>query len=294
MLFGCLLLPTVTATQSLRADWKAFVCYSLPVPLLGVAYFVTRPGFGPGNAAATVLPLMVFEALLTAWAYRSYTQLRSSILVRINAETLAQQRLQALAVAEERSRVKSQFMATMTHELRTPLYGILGLSQLARGEHSREALLQRLDLLDKSGESLLGIIDDLLDFSQLESGEVSVHARRVDLHALVREVQGVAAHTALNKGLDLLVDVRLPTPCVVACDPMRVRQVLLQLLGNAFKFTEEGSVRLQVGLEAAEAGLRVRFAVTDTGIGIDAQHLPHIFEPFHQVDDGMSRRYGGV
>lgn len=280
-----------TAAYTLRANHIGYFFYTTGAAIIAVPLLLFRAG---GYFWISGVLLFLFHGAFMLGVRRSSKELARSILVRINAETLAQQRAEALALAEERSRVKNLFMATMTHELRTPLHGILGLSQLARSAKSREELLQRLNLLDKSGETLLAIVDDILDFSQMEAGEVAVHARLVDMRELISDVQHIAAGTAASKGLAFDIDLSLPTPCVLNIDPMRVRQVLLQLLGNAFKFTTEGRVRLLARLIGDARGMRLRLSVQDSGIGIDAEHLPRIFDPFHQGDNTYSRKYSGV
>jgi signal transduction histidine kinase/CheY-like chemotaxis protein/HPt (histidine-containing phosphotransfer) domain-containing protein len=199
--------------------------------------------------------------------------------------------------AERVGRAKSQFLAVMSHEIRTPLHGILGITQLlARSPVSPE---QRawVAALDHSGRLLSDIIDDILDFTRLESGRVTVDPAPFALAERIGMVTAAVEPTIAAKGLTFTVDLAADLPTTVVGDAGKLGRILLNLLGNAAKFTERGGVRLSVGLApGAEAGGRARrlvIVVADTGIGIPPEAHATIFEPFRQAEGSVARRFGG-
>lgn len=192
------------------------------------------------------------------------------------------------------SHLKSAFLANMSHELRTPLNSILALSQILLdridGDLSPEQEKQ-VGMVQKSGEHLLQLINDILDFSRIEAGKVRIDKRWIDPEKLLHDVIKTIEPLAKKKGLELVVSAeRLPR---LFSDEARIRQVLLNLLSNAVKFTHSG--KITVFLSAVKNGTEeASFAVKDTGIGIPQKELAYIFEPFHQVDSGASRKHGGT
>ncbi len=192
--------------------------------------------------------------------------------------------------AEAAAAAKSTFLANMSHEIRTPLNGILGLSRILQRESTGDKAGDISRKILKSGQHLLGVIDDILDFSKLESGKLVITPVSVNLPKLVEEVLVLIADQADEKRLS--VEKRLApdlSPWVTG-DPQRIRQILVNLLSNAVKFTEHGGVTLDV----SRADERVLFVVTDTGIGMDARQVAELFRPFHQADNSISRRFGGT
>jgi len=206
----------------------------------------------------------------------------------------------AKKTAEEASRVKSDFLAIMSHEIRTPLNAVLGFAGLLRDatlspEHSRWA-----DAICTSGDALLHLVDDILDYTKIETGQVSLNAEPVALAAVVESMAEVFRPQAVKKHLEFGISIRPAVPPFIRIDPRRLRQVLAILVGNAVKFTRTGSVRVVVDAEidppAPGSAPRsiLRFAVADTGIGIPADARDRLFKPFSQVDSSMSRSYGGT
>jgi protein-histidine pros-kinase len=201
----------------------------------------------------------------------------------------------AKKMAEAASEAKSNFLANMSHELRTPMNGIIAMTELAL---ETELSADQRDLLEtsrNSAGSLLGLLNDVLDFSKMEAKRVELENIRFDVHKVVRETARVFEIQARQKGLALTWTIASDVPSNVIGDSARLRQVLVNLLGNALKFTPAGSVSVHAGVEwisAREA--QVRFAVSDTGIGIPQDKQRLIFQPFAQADESMTRKYGGT
>jgi PAS domain S-box-containing protein len=197
----------------------------------------------------------------------------------------------ALHEAERLAQARSDFLANMSHEIRTPLNGILGLAQVAHREPSTEpATHETFGRILEAGRTLLGVVDNVLDFSRIEAGKVQVEAVALDVRRLVDEVLTSIVPVAEAKGVELRTEVSRAVPQRCVGDPMRIKQVLLNLLSNAVKFTGYGRVSLRVD----RLDERLRFVVRDTGVGIDATQLSRIFSAFEQADTSTTRRFGGT
>ncbi|RLU02664.1 MAG: response regulator [Ketobacter sp.] len=199
--------------------------------------------------------------------------------------------------AEETSRAKSEFLATMSHEIRTPMNGILGMASLLQDSDIPPAQRHYVDVIASSGNALLNIINDILDYSKIEAGKLSIEHIDFDLDQLCQECAALFSTTAEDKDLELICSLAPGTPTFIKSDPTRLRQIILNLLGNAFKFTNTGRITLRVEelKEQSEGDQHMlRFSISDTGIGIDQEHQNKLFQAFSQVDSSITREYGGT
>jgi two-component system, sensor histidine kinase len=291
ILLAVLVAITSVAIIVLSTKWRSTLAFALPVLLPTIVVELAQ-----GNRLSIFigLGLTVFLTLITAEARRSSEHTLAMLRLRFRMDELASQRQQALDLAQRSSAVKSQFLATMSHEMRTPLHGILGVTRLLRSAPPDDAAasrVHRLEMIERTGEHLLGLINDVLDYSRIEGGHLRVEPVDFDLAALVESVADLARISAAEKGLTLVLDMELPFPCWVHSDPSRLRQVLLNLTGNAVKFTERGGVHLSVRRQASGA---TTIDVTDTGPGIAADQYELIFNAFHQTDGSFGRKHGGT
>lgn len=232
------------------------------------------------RAAQQTLEQRVVER--TAALEQSNTQLQCQVEeTRKTQEALEKAKEQA----QQASRAKSEFLSNMSHELRTPLHGVLGYTQMMRRDRElANGQRESLDAIERCGQHLLTLINDILDLTKIEAGEMSIDPQPTDLRQLIGDVQLIIAQRAVSKGLEMVVDIGPEVPEGIVTDPVKLKQILLNLLGNAVKFTSEGNIMLAI-TRSADGWLG--FEVRDTGIGIAEDKIDAIFDAFNQARDGQ-------
>jgi two-component system, sensor histidine kinase and response regulator len=235
-----------------------------------------------------------FNEMASALAARHAAQQSAEEKLRHLNATLESRIEQRTIELEGAVRAKSQFLANMSHEIRTPLNGVLGMLELVRQTELAPAQQRFIETARRSGETLLGVINGVLDLSKIEAGKVKLERSAFDLRTVVEEVTELLSELAYGKGLELACFVPANLPTAVIGDAGRLRQILTNLIGNAIKFTKRGEVRVRAYLmERDLSSALIAFEIADTGIGISHKQREHIFEAFVQADSSTTRRYGG-
>jgi len=265
-----------------------------PAPAIGNLSMALQP-----TTLAVVITICVMLiasiALVASFAGR-----QAELALNLRAEIAERQRdeqelIKAHRQAEEASLAKSQFLATMSHEIRTPLNGVIGMANLLASTPLNNRQSQLVDNLARSGRSLLALINDILDLSRIEAYELTLFEAPFEIRELVAEICDLFGEQCGSKGLDLIYSVAEDVPEQLLGDSVRLRQILINLVGNAVKFTERGEIILEVAFAKLEGdALLLAFAVEDTGIGIAPDKLGQVFEPFRQADASMTRVRGGA
>lgn len=286
---GVLIAVAALGVFMLHIDVWSAAFFISPVLAPNALYALTRHDDLGLFCALSISGLL---GLLLREAWRSWGRLNELMRLRVQSEQAVRAQADALHQAEALAEAKSRFIATMSHEMRTPLHGILGLVRLLHLDPQTPQSHHRLDLIHRSGDHLLNVINDVLDFSRMEAGRIPLHNQAFDLHGLLSDVAETSNVGAVEKDLQLLVRLNVPTHQDCMGDPVRLRQVLHNLLGNAIKFTAHGEIGLTVWRDTPSGHLHIE--VRDTGTGIAPSELHRIFDAFHQTEDSIQRRLGGT
>ncbi len=286
-----------TIEEVLGAELVASHCRYLQAAIAGVAQ-----SFGGQvhdvSGVSQHLWVNYFPDLTADGAVRGLIVLVSDVTALKESELHLQQLNEELITARDRaeaaSRTKSEFLANMSHEIRTPMNAIIGLARLL--EEARLGPRERgyLEKIALATQSLLGLVNDVLDFSRVEAGQLTLENTPFRLEQLLASISVLVSGSASDKGIELIYDIDPQLPATLRGDPMRIQQVLLNLLSNAIKFTEHGEVVLQIYQARQAEQLWLTFSVRDTGIGIPPTQQAHIFDAFMQADSSTSRRFGGT
>ena len=291
MLLITLMAVAAVAVSSLAPHFPS-LCVFLALLLVPSAAFLL---LGPELLDRITGGAMVAGVLtLLGAGRRMESDIRRMLRTELELSAAMESAVRDRAAAEAGSRAKSEFLATMSHEIRTPMNGILGMSEMLR--HTALSAEQRrfADVVHQSGEHLLSIINDVLDFSKIEAGKIEIEDIDFDLRQLLEDLAGMFAQPAQAKGLELVCSIPDDLPVAVSGDPVRMRQILTNLISNAVKFTSRGDIVIRVKrLDDSERLARYRFEVQDSGIGIGAAEQARLFSAFVQADSSTTRRYGG-
>ncbi len=225
----------------------------------------------------------------------SQEELLARVKIQIDLKKNKEELIKAKNAAEMAAHAKSVFLANMSHEIRTPMNGIIGMAELLKRTSLDDEQREYVDIISASGENLLTVINDILDFSKIEAGKIVLEKIPFSLMDEIKNVISILDFQAKKKGLLLLTDIDKDVPEYVKADPVRLKQVIINLVNNAIKFTESGGVTLNVSCQEVDNKKRIfLFKVIDTGIGISKEGLKQLFKSFSQVDISITRKYGGT
>lgn len=277
--------------------------YGIPLFLV---YVWTTLGNGFRYGPAYLLSSLAFNVigfsvvLLISPFWAKYLEAGIGMMIGMTALSLyvlslVKRMFDALNYAEAANRAKRRFISVVSHEMRTPLNAIIGMSDLLRESNLNREQADMVQTMSASSRILLGLVEDVLDFSKIESGKLNIEHTDFDVHALINSTCRIIQPQAEGKGLELQVSIMPEVPPALRGDPHHLRQVLINLAGNAVKFTEQGSVTVHVSLlEESDETVKLKFSVRDTGIGISQEAQNRIFESFVQADQSTTRRFGGT
>ncbi|MCL4746029.1 MAG: response regulator [Burkholderiaceae bacterium] len=279
------------AIPSMYPYFPAYAALALPLLLPTI---VTSTWGASTQYRMSALALTVYGIIALSGAWRVFRTNARQLQFSIENVQLAAEREVAIREAQSANHAKSRFLANMSHEIRTPMNGILGMTEVLGRTELASPQAQVVDTIRKSAESLLAIINDVLDFSKIEANKLELEVVEFDLVETLEDVAALMAASAHARGLELIVRLDPDLPRVVRGDPGRLRQVLVNLVGNAVKFTAHGEVILGARLACAGAtGAMLQVEVSDTGVGLDPAAQRRIFDAFVQADNSTTRRFGG-
>ncbi len=296
MLCVALLGVSSIAVSSLAAHFPSLVAFVVPAL---VPFSLVLAQFDHAIERVVGYALLTCAVALVGTGWQTTRVLQQRLRAEFELNAAVEQTRAAQAAAERASQAKSSFLATMSHELRTPLNGMLGFAQLLEFAQLAPEQREQVRLLRQSGDHLHEIVNDILDFSAIEAEQMKIANVEFDPSEVVRDVLATFSERAAKAGLALEPRLGSGLPQRVRGDRLRLRQILMNFVGNALKFTERGRIELDVGCignSVAEAGAiaTLRFAVRDTGIGIAPEALARVFDAFTQVDESYTRRFGGT
>lgn len=298
---------TSAASMGLYKRRKVLLIYQIEMLLLPLIFLILSPD--EPNRIIFGLALIFMFLYLSYYSkknYIIYNQLikekklnesytQEIILNKQNIEKANKELKLALSRANEATKAKSEFLANMSHEIRTPMNGIIGVVELLQDKEENPDKLNMLKIIEDSSSTLLNLINDILDFSKIEAGKFIINSETIHLSKLLESIIDRFAIKAFDKKIELMIFVEKDVPAFVVGDEHRLSQIIVNLLSNSVKFTEEGQVLLHVSLlEDKEQKVEIKFSIEDTGIGIADDKLNKIFESFIQEDESTSRRFGGT
>lgn len=279
-------------TPSKHPQWPIFVAFTLFLlcaihDVFVVLHLLTHPYVLEYGFLGIVLAITYNRSVQFLQLHQSVLTLTQTLEQRVKARTHELQLMKEKA--EQATSIKSQFLANMSHELRTPMNGILSMNELMLAGNLSNEHRQQAAIIHKSGEQLLQLVNDILDFSKVEAGKLSIDPLPVHLPQLIDDALALVKHRIDSHQVELLTELD-PEVQWVMCDPLRLHQVLLNLLSNAAKFTAQGSIQIRLELRNRQ---QIVIDVQDSGVGIADEFLPHVFDSFSQQDNSTTRRYGG-